>query len=180
MGDVFSTSYAREERDSRVVRVTRSSQRIRIRAVPLWVGLHWVERSILCAGKACRCCETGLPVRRYAMTVVDRPEQTLAVLQLTEGDLCKLARLDGQQDLVTRIGSQYRIWRPGERRPLEAEFLGFTENLITISKEMVMVDVLRIHGIRASEADVRDGGFLHLVQLRAAEVSRGERLSCGT
>lgn len=180
MGDVFSASCTRDERDSRVVRVTGTRQIVRLRTSPLWVGLHWADRSILCATKGCSCCDSGMPIRRYAMVVVDRPGQTMAVLQLTEGDLCKLARLDGQEDLTTRLGAQYRIWRPGARRPLEAEFLGFTQDLVTITPQMAMVDVLRIHGIRATEADVRDGGYLHLVQLASSQAARGGRLSCAS
>lgn len=177
MDDVFSTTCGRDDHDSRVVKVTGIWQGIRVRSTPLWVGLHWCDQSILCAGSDCAACQAGFPKRRYAMVSVDRPSNCLAVLQLTERDLCLLHGLDPQVEESIRIGSQFRVKRPVSRQPLVAEYLGFTANLVTVSQEIVMVDVLRIHGIRATEADVRTGGFRRLVQMRSLEAAKGRRVT---
>jgi len=60
---------------------------------------------------------------------------------------------------------------------MSAEYLGFTENLMEITAQMVTVDLLRIHGIKATDADVQTGGFRSLVRARAMESSRGRRVT---
>lgn len=175
MGDVFSLSRGAPGHDSRVVRVAAAPIAVRIRSTRLWVGLHWVEQSVLCAGSRCACCELGFTKRRYAMVAVDRPQGTVGVLQLTERDLCLLEGLDSKTPESMRIGSQFRVWRSASRQPMSAEFLGFTEKILPVSQEALMVDVLRIHGIAATEADVRDGGLQQLVANRSLEAANPRR-----
>ncbi len=170
VSDVFASSCARDDHDSRVVRVSGVRQIVRIRSEALWCGLHWADRSILCSGSNCVACERGWPLRRYAMVAVDRPGQSMAVLQLTERDLCLLTTLNPSSPESMKIGSQFRVWRSESRQPMSAEYLGVTENLLVIPRETAMVNVLRIHGIRATEADVRTGGFRRLVALKVADM----------
>lgn len=111
------------------------------------------------------------------MTMVDRPASTLATLQLTEKDLCLLVGLDPQREDTIRIGSQYRVWRQKERQPMTAEYLGFTEKLITIPQSTLIIDVLRIHGIRATDGDVQTGTYRSLVKGRAHQAAAGKRVT---
>lgn len=175
MDEVFATTCGRDDHDSRVVKVNGVRQIVRARSTPVWVGLHWCDYSVLCAGTDCPACKVGFPKRRYAMLSVDRPGSCIAVIQLTEKDLCLFTSLDKAAEGTIRIGSQYRVWRPKERQPLIAEYLGFTANLTPISQEILMVDVLRIHGIRATEGDIRTGGFRSLVKARASEACHSRR-----
>jgi len=173
--DVFASCRNVEQCDSRIVRVTALKQAVRLRSEPLWCSLHWVEQSILCCGDACPACEAGFPRRSYAFASVDRPGNTSAVMQLTERDLCTLSSLVPDQTTGIQIGCQFRVWRPASRQPLAAEYLGYTASLIEWPKETLIVDLLRIHGIRATEGDARTGGYRQLVRSRAGEVSRSRR-----
>jgi hypothetical protein len=177
MGDVFSSTCGRDDHDSRICKITAARQLVRVRSGPLWCSLHWCDQSILCAGDSCPACEAGFPKRRYSFVAVDRPGSCLAVLQLTEKDWCLLSTLDNSVVGMTRIGSQFRVWRPASRQPMAAEYLGFTADLISIPQEVVIVDLLRIHGIRATEADVRTGGFRRLTAAKAHEAAKGRRVT---
>lgn len=177
MDDVFSLSRSSDQPDSRIVRITLAKQAVRIRSEPLWVGLHWVGESILCAVKDCEACRQGYTKRPYAMIAVDRPGNAIAVLQLTEGDLALCTRLDQESKGTIRIGSQFRVWRPQTRQPMSAEFLGFTADLLPVPRESLIVDVLRIHKIKATEGDVRTGGYRALTSMRAASAVGGTKVT---
>lgn len=175
MGDVFSSSSGDGERESRLVKVTAAFQRVRVRSAEVWAGLHWCGLSVLCSGVECPACQSGFPKRRYCFVAVDRPGQAIALLQLTERDHSQCVSLDPSGEVTMRIGSQFQIRRKITRQPMEIEYCGFTENLLKMPEETIKVDLLRIHGIRATEADVHTGGARRLVQLRAAEASSTRR-----
>lgn len=177
MDDVFSLSRASDQPDSRIVRITLKQQAVRIRSEVLWVGLHWVGESILCSVKDCEACIQGYTKRPYAMVAVDRPGNSIAVIQLTEGDLTLLKNLDALSQGTIRIGSQFRVWRKADRQPLSAEFLGFTAELLPVPREQLIVDVLRIHKIRATEGDVRTGGYRQLTSMRVASALGGRKVT---
>jgi hypothetical protein len=106
-----------------------------------------------------------------------KPGLAQGVLQLTEHDVCMLAKLAKCEPESTMIGLQFRVWRSKSRQPLEAEFLGFTEELFAIPTETLMVDVLRIHGVRATEKDVSSGGFRALIAGRTMELIGNARVT---
>lgn len=168
MGAVFSAERGELGRESRVLRVDGVRKLVRMRSSPAWCWLHWLECSVLCAGESCPACGAGLPRRRYAFVSVDRPEHLLVVMQLTEGDLCKLRNLVPSCEDMIPIGAQFRVWRPRTRQPMAAEYVGLTTNLLATPVESLLVDLLRIHGIMATEGDVRGGGFPQMVRDRCA------------
>lgn len=175
MSELFASTCVSEERDSRVVKVTARQQWIRIRSQLLWTSLHWAERSILCGGDGCPACERGYTKRSYAFAAVDRQGNTAAIIQLTESDVCLLRGLGDQQGLGTTIGTSFRVWREKTRQPMRAEYCGFTPELILIPREKVIVDVLRIHGVAATELDVSSGGYRQLVKMRCLDQIGGRR-----
>lgn len=177
MDDVFSLNRSSDQPDSRIVRVTVKQQAVRIRSEVLWVGLHWCGESILCPVKDCEACKQGYTKRAYAMVAVDRPGNAIAVIQLTEGDLSLLKKLQPADEDMIRIGSQFRVWRKADRQPLSAEYLGFTAELLTVPREQLIVDVLRIHKIRATEADVRTGGYRALTSMRVESALGGRKVT---
>lgn len=175
MDEVFSLSRGPSERDSRVLKVGGKAEMIRVRSIPLWAHLHWQDRSILCAGKECPACQRGYTRRRYAFVAVDLRGGLLSTIQLTEGDVCTLTRLEPSKPDSMTIGSQFRVWREGSRRPMVADYCGFTPDLVTISFERLMVDVLRIHGVAATERDVSSGGHRQLAASRCWDLIGGQR-----
>lgn len=177
MDDVFTLTRSVDESGSRVVRVLAAKLPVRLRSKFLWAHLHWAHQSILCAGAECPACLQGYTRRRYAFVAVDKPGLAQGVLQLTEHDVCLLAKLAKCEPESTMIGLQFRVWRSKSRQPLEAEFLGFTEELFAIPTESLMVDVLRIHGVRATEGDVRTGSFRSLIVGRTQELIGNARVT---
>lgn len=175
MSDLFASTCADQEHDSRVVRISARQQWVRLRSQLLWTSLHWADRSILCGGEGCPACDRGYTRRKYAFAAVDRQGNTAATIQLTEGDVCLLKGLGDQAGVGTTIGSAFRVWREKTRQPMKAEYCGFTAELILIPRERVIVDVLRIHGVAATEADVSSGGYRRLVQMRCADLIGGVR-----
>lgn len=170
MNDVFTLTRSVDDVSSRVVRVLAAKLPVRLRSKFVWAHLHWAQQSILCGGDECPACSQGYTRRRYAFVAVDKPGLAQGVLQLTENDVCLLAKLAKCDPESKMIGLQFRVWRSKSRQPLEAEFLGFTEELFAVPAETVMVDVMRIHGVRATEKDVSGGGFRSLISSRTMEL----------
>lgn len=177
MGDLFASTCVDAGPDSRVFRVNARQQWMRLRSQLLWTFLHWADRSVLCGGEGCPACDRGYTKRKYAFAAVDRQGNSAATIQLTEGDVCLLKGLGDQHGVGTTIGSTFRVWRERTRTAMKAEFCGFTAELILIPRETVIVDVLRIHGVAATELDVSSGGYRRLVQLRCADMISGGRVS---
>lgn len=166
--DVFTKEAACSDESGRVVSVGSAWQQIRLRTEPIWCGCHWLGQSILCGGKLCPACKAGSPKRPYAFAAVDRPAKGLAVLRMSASDVAELQRT-GSDPAALVIGDTWKVRRPGERKPIVAEFFKSFRETLELSQELLMLEVLRLHGIRGTAADVRERAFYGLVCARAAE-----------
>jgi hypothetical protein len=113
--------------------------------------------------------------RRYAFGLFDRPDCTVGVLQLTERDLEQMIKCDRDSGGVARLGAAWYVSRPASRQPMAVEFSGFSSKLLALPMERLKVDLLRIHGVEATERDLADGGALPLVCSMATELLGGRR-----
>jgi hypothetical protein len=120
-------------------------------------------------------CAAGHPKRPSAFSYVDRIADTTALLRLSAADLAAMSatakRLNG--DLV--IGDCWKIARLKERAPLAIEFIKHTPEVIELTQDHAMLDILRLHRIQATASDVRERTFMGLVMSRAQEACGGQR-----
>lgn len=166
--EIFSSRRVESDHSGRVVSVGTAWQQIRLRNEPVWVGCHWLGESVLCGGRLCPACERGNPKRPYAFVQVDRPGQTMALLRLSASDCAELQRT-GSDPAALVVGDSWKIRRPGDRKPLVAEFFKSFSETVAVSQESVMLEILRLHRVRATLTDVRERAFYGLVCARALE-----------
>lgn len=170
--DVFSRERGHDDAHSLLVKVKARGQLLRIRSVAIWISLHWRGRSVLCCGKGCPACENREGRRRYAMVSVQGEDGQLRTLQLTERDIATLSELDTAGGGALRVGSKYMVWRQGDREPLSAKWAGWADGCGEVCQDVVMLDVLRIHGVKCSERDLASGQVGEFVRLQAEVAGR--------
>lgn len=173
--DVFSSKRPLSDDAGRVLVVGLAWQQIRLRNEPIWCGCHWINESVLCGGQLCPACKAGYSKRPYAFAHVDRPNQTTAIIRLSASDVCELQRT-GSDSTALILGDSWKIRRPGERKPLVAEFFKSFPEFLPIPQENLTLEVLRLHRIRATAADVRERAYYGLICARAEEACGGRRL----
>lgn len=176
MCDVFSRERGESSETGRIAKVGRASQALRVRSLLLWVGVHWCDGPALCAGSICPLCEAGVPKRRKAWVAVDRPNGTFASLELSETDVARFTAACASSGLEFTVGMSLLLRRSGERQPLTVEKVRFYPNLGEVAQDVLMVDVLRFHGVFATKSDVVQQKYRELVVRRAAEVARKVRV----
>lgn len=176
MGDeVFSSRRVESDDSGRVVSIGTGWQLIKLRSGVVWGGCHWINESILCGGKLCPACRLGYPKRPYAFALVDRPGQAVAVIRLSASDVAELTRT-GSDPSALVVGDSWKVRRPADRKPIVAEFNKKFSDVLELSLELVQLEVLRLHRIRGTIADVRERAFFGLVCARAEEACGGRRL----
>lgn len=174
--EVFSRERPSSDDAGRVVSVGLQWQQIRLRNEPIWCGCHWINESILCGGKMCPACQAGYPKRPYAFASVDRPNQTTAIIRLSASDVAELQRTGSDPDALV-VGDTWKVRRPGDRKPLVAEFFKTFSEVLEIPREALMLEILRLHRIRGTITDVRERSFYGLICGRAGEAcGRGKML----
>ena len=175
MDDVFSNLRPETDDSGRVVVVGVHWLCVRLRSFPVWVGCHWVREHVLCAGPKCALCSAGHPKRPSAFAYVDRVAHTTALLRLSASDIAAMSatakHLNG--DLV--IGDCWKICRPKDRAPLAVEFVKHSPEILELTQDRVMLDVLRLHRIQATARDVAERTFMGLVLARSQEACGGSR-----
>ena len=173
--DVFSREPGISGDTGRILKVGKVAQTVRFRSLLLWVGVHWCEGPGLCGGTGCAMCDAGIPRRRKAWVACDRPNGTLAALEITESDVRTLAKAADAEGAQIRPGMSFLIRRTADRQPLTVDSYRFFANVGEISQDVLQNDVLRFHGVMATMADIRTGSYRSLVLARAAELSRKTR-----
>lgn len=174
--EVFSRVRPASSDSGRVVVVGARPVQVRFRSVPFWAGCHWVQQSVLCAGSLCPLCKKGQPKRGYAFSLVDVPQQGVQILRMSVSDFAKFVRPDPSSALELGIGDVFEIRREKERVPLTVRFVKSCSEIIQLSQEQLVLEVLRLHGIQATHADVRERAYWGLIQQRALEACGGQRL----
>lgn len=165
--DVFSSERGQDDAHSLLLKVSGRGKLVRIRSVPIWVSLHWRGRSVLCCGRGCPACERREGRRRYAFAAVQCEDGVMRTLQMTERDISTLSELDVEGGGALRSGSKYMLWRAGDREPLSAKFVDWRDGVGAVCQNVVMLDVLRIHGVKCNEQDLRTGQVSEFVRLQA-------------
>jgi len=173
--EIFSSKVPAADDAGRVVVVGPAWQQVRLRNEPIWTGCHWIGESILCGGRLCPACKLGHPKRPYAFAQVDRPGQATAIIRLSASDVAELQRT-GSNPAALVVGDSWKIRRPGDRKPLTAEFFKSFLETLAISQEALMLEILRLHRIRGTLADVRQRAYYGLICARAEEACGGRRL----
>lgn len=176
--DVFSQVRPVGDDSGRVVVVGPRMQPVRLRSLVVWCGCHWIGSHVLCGGNGCKACEVGHPKRSYGFCIVDRPAQTVALLRLSATDVARLEEASRGSDPARplSIGDEFRIRRDGDRKPLTIEFLKNSPKIIELDRDYVLLEILRLHGIKATAGHVRERTYFELVRGRAAEACGGSRL----
>jgi hypothetical protein len=173
--EVFSKMRPPSSDSGRVVVVSSRPTQVRFRSVPFWAGCHWLGQSVLCAGTKCPACAKGHPKRGYAFSLVDVPQQGTQILRMSVSDFAKFVRPDPSSALELDIGDVFEIRREKERVPLTVRFLKSCQDIIELSQEQLVLEVLRLHRIQATHADVRERAYWGLIHQRCLETCGGQR-----
>lgn len=177
VNDVFSRTKPTTDDAGRVVAVSDRWQLIRLRSLPIWCGCHWAGMHLLCGGKQCELCRTGVPKRSYGFSIVDRPQDTAALIRFSASDVARLEAsvrcTDPARDL--KVGDQFKIRREKDRVPLTVEFVTNSSQILELQPDFVMLEILRLHQIQASPRDVAERSFYGMICARAAQACSGQR-----
>jgi len=178
MNDVFSARKPISDESGRVVVVDGKRQCVRLRSLVVWAGCHWLQQHVLCGGAGCKACEVGHPRRSYGFAIVDRPTQTAALLRLSATDVARLEESSRGTDPTRElaIGDEFWIRRDGDRKPLTVEFLKNSPQIVELDRDYVMLEIMRLHGIKATPRDIRERIYFDLVRARALEACGGHRV----
>lgn len=175
MDDVFSSKKPETDDAGRVVVVSHAWLSIRLRSFPVWVGCHWVQEHVLCGGPKCPLCRHGHPKRPSSFAFVDRVAATTALIRLSATDLAAMSASAGHVNGDLVLGDCWKIARLKERQALSVQFIKHSPEIIELTQDRVMLDVLRLHRIQASARDIAERTFMGLVLARAEEACSGQR-----
>lgn len=173
--ELFSRRRPEGDDSGRVVVVDQRWQSIKLRSLPTWVGCHWLGQHLLCAGSTCEICKRRHPRRSFAFSIVDRPGATAALLRLSATDVATMSAATGRSDLDLLVGDAFKIRRDADRKPLSVEFLKNFPQTIELSQEYAILEVLRLHRIKATAADVRERAYYGLIAERALSACQGQK-----
>lgn len=173
--DVFSLERPQTSDSGRVCVFSSRPQQIRFRSQLWWAGCHWFGESVLCGGSLCDACKAGHQKRAYAFAIVDIPGEASRVARFSSSDIAIILARPGSVAAELAIGDVYEVARKEQRRPLSARFVKKCENLIEVFADALVLEVLRLHRIAATHADVRERAYWGLVQARVREACGGQR-----
>ena len=173
--EVFTPSKPLSSDSGRVVVVSSRPIQVRFRSVPFWAGCHWLGQSVLCGGSECPACQAGHAKRGYAFSLVDVPQQGTQILRMSVSDFARIVRPSPDATVELDVGDVFEIRREKERVPLTVRFLKSCENIIELSHDQLVLEVLRLHRISVTHADVRERAYWGLVNDRARVACGGQR-----
>lgn len=173
--EVFTQDRPRSSDSGRVVVVTTRPIQVRFRSVPFWAGCHWLGQSILCGGSECACCKAGHPKRGYAFSLVDVPQQGTQILRMSVSDFARIVRPSPDSSVELDVGDVFEIRREKERTPLTVRFLKSCPGIIELTHDQLVLEVLRLHRIAATHADVRERAYWGLVNERCKMACQGQK-----
>lgn len=151
------------------------SKQVRFRSMPFWAGCHWFHESVLCGGSVCEACKHGHAKRAYAFALVDVPGEATQIARFSTPDFALMLARPGAHPAELEIGDVYEVRREADRKPLVSRFLKKCENIIELGHDELVLEVLRLHRIAATHADVRERAYWGLVNNRAREACGGQR-----
>ena len=140
-----------EERPFEVLKIAAGrSQRVLVLSTLCGVKIHFLGRSLICAGSDCPACEVGLTAK-YTGYVVVLLRGTERLLRVTSG--------------AAAFGTEHALWVPGrilvvsrekERASLEldaqGDVVGFSDGA-RLSRVMLLSAVARLHGLPELSGD---------------------------
>ncbi len=177
VNDVFHQERGSRSETGRCLEIGIREVVVRLRSEWLHAGCHWIGQHVLCGGSECPVCQRGVPKRPFSFAQFERQDGTFAILRATPRDVESLegtAREAGEADYT---GAVWALSRPKSRQPLAIRFLRRTPAPFVISRDVLAVEVLRMHSVQVTLNDIQAGTWVALVSGRRILPRRGKESS---